>query len=176
MRNCSLWSNIVFEKEVISHSNVKRLQAWSLWYKASEKKHTNLCNKGVFSVIILLLLRRPIEPKFSPICYVCVYVGLCVWTQQVRVLVFDNYHRCPIPCKTLYKNSFFIVNFHKLIIYCDISFLHDSMERKKELETINIHVSLVFFIQFLCTFMEAWKFIHKRGKVTLTQKKENEMW
>ena len=26
-----LWSNVVFEKEVISHWNIKRLQAWSLF-------------------------------------------------------------------------------------------------------------------------------------------------
>ena len=63
----SLWSNIVFEKEVISHSTIKRLKAWSplleIW------KLTNLCNKSVFSFIILSQLRWPIESTFSQICY-----------------------------------------------------------------------------------------------------------
>ena len=55
-KNDSLWSSVVFEKEVlISHSNIKILQPWGLllciW------KHTNLCNKGDFSVIIISQLR-----------------------------------------------------------------------------------------------------------------------
>ena len=46
-----------------------------------------------FSFIILLPLRRPIEPKFSQVCY-CMYVGI----HQVRRLVFYNYQRVhPVP-------------------------------------------------------------------------------
>ena len=37
---------VVFEKEVIFHANIKRLQAWSLLLDIW--KHTNLFNKGVF--------------------------------------------------------------------------------------------------------------------------------
>ena len=45
----------VFEKEVISDSNIKRVQTWSLFLGIW--KHTNLCNKDIFS----FQLRWPIE-------------------------------------------------------------------------------------------------------------------
>ena len=79
MRNGSLWINVVFEKEVISHSNIERLQVCKC-------KRTNLCNKGVLYFTILMQLRWPIESKFSEICYLFAYV----WTHQVRIPVFDN--------------------------------------------------------------------------------------
>ena len=49
VRNGFLWSNIVFVKEVTSHSNIKRLQAWSflviIWM------HTN-CATRVFFLLL----------------------------------------------------------------------------------------------------------------------------
>ena len=48
MRNGSLWSNIVLRKRNILTQIKKRLQSEGIW------KHTNLCNKGVFSCIIPL--------------------------------------------------------------------------------------------------------------------------
>ena len=69
VRNYSLWSTTL-EKKVISHSNIKRLQAgsilWGIW------KHTKVGNKGEFSFIILLQLPSPIESKCSQICYLCI--------------------------------------------------------------------------------------------------------
>ena len=47
VRNGSLWSNLVFEKEVISYSNIKICQAWSL-FCIGIWEHTNLYNKGIF--------------------------------------------------------------------------------------------------------------------------------
>ena len=78
------WS--FFEKEVIPHSNNKRLHA-------SESTHFNLSNKSVFLFHVLLELRWPIESKFSQICYFMHYVG----THQVRILVFVVYQRGPVP-------------------------------------------------------------------------------
>ena len=41
----SFWSSVVFEKEVISYSNVKRLQAWSLLFLPES---TQICTAWVF--------------------------------------------------------------------------------------------------------------------------------
>ena len=70
MRNGSLWSNVVFEKEVTfdeldfetSYLDLEVLKS-SIW------KHTTLCDKGVFSFIIMSQLRQPIDLKFSQVCY-----------------------------------------------------------------------------------------------------------
>ena len=35
----------------------------------------------------------PTESKFSQVCYYNAYVGIHI---QVRILVFDNYQRCPV--------------------------------------------------------------------------------
>ena len=75
--NDSLWSNIVLEKEEISHLNNKRLQLKPFiigicW------KHTKLCNKGVFF--------------FFDQIFTGLLLNLCTcWDHQVRILVFDNY-------------------------------------------------------------------------------------
>ena len=96
MRNCSLWSNIAFEKEVISHSNNKRLQGWSLllgiW------KQTNLYQ--VFFFIILLQLWWPVG---SQSLLFFAYVEI----HQVRILGFDNYQRWFEGCR-IHKTSFFL--------------------------------------------------------------------
>ena len=91
MGNGSLWSNLAFENEVISYSNNKRLQVETVLLGISE--HTNLCNKGVFSFIVLLQLRWPVEFKFSQVCYFmhilrytkCEYWSLTI-TKRVKCL------------------------------------------------------------------------------------------
>ena len=70
MRNGSLWSDKVFKKEVNFHKfDLKTSELDFEVSKFSIWKHTATCDKGVFSFIIILQLRRPIELKFSPACY-----------------------------------------------------------------------------------------------------------
>ena len=61
LRNGSLWSNVhmyTFWERGHKIAQILRLQAWSLllgiWWK-----HTNLCNKGVFSFTFLMQCRWP---------------------------------------------------------------------------------------------------------------------
>ena len=84
MRNGSIWSNIVFDKEVISHSHNKTLQLKPFIMHLKAHK---VCNKGVFSLIILL------SPNFYWFLIVCmlgytIEQGPCI--HQVRILIFDN--------------------------------------------------------------------------------------
>ena len=70
MRNGSLWSNVVFEKEVIFHEF--DFETSDLEFEVSKSsiwKHQTSCDKGVSSFIIISQLRRPIELKFSQVCY-----------------------------------------------------------------------------------------------------------
>ena len=70
MRKGSLWSNVVFEKEGIFH--VFDFETSELGFevsKSSSWKHTTSCDKGIFSSIIISQLQRPIEFKFSQVCY-----------------------------------------------------------------------------------------------------------
>ena len=70
MRNGSLWSDVIFEKEVIFHEF--DLETSDLEFevtKSSIWKHTTSCDQGVFSNIIISQLWRPIELKFSQVCY-----------------------------------------------------------------------------------------------------------
>ena len=76
MRTDSLWSNVVFDKKVISHSNIKRLQL-----------------KGVFSFIFLLQLRWPVELKFSQICYFMHMLGYAKWEYWSLTITKP----CPVP-------------------------------------------------------------------------------
>ena len=63
-------------------------------------KHTTCATRLFFSSIIFSQLRRPIEFKFSQVCY---YYAYYVEIHQVRRLVFDNnYQRCPVPLNTLF--------------------------------------------------------------------------
>ena len=54
IRNGALWCTC----NIISHSNIKRFQAWSLFLQGIWK-HTNLCNKGVF------IFSRPVSCTFD---------------------------------------------------------------------------------------------------------------
>ena len=62
--------DIVFEKEVIFHEF--DFETSSLELEVSKSNiwtHTDSCDKGVFYFIIISQLRRPIELKFSQVCY-----------------------------------------------------------------------------------------------------------
>ena len=70
VRNGSLWSEVVFEKEVIFHefdfetSDLEfEVSKSSLW------KHTSLCDKGVLFFHSYLATWQPIELKLSQVCY-----------------------------------------------------------------------------------------------------------
>ena len=66
MRNGSLWSKVVFEKEVTFHElDFKTLKLDYEVPKSSIWKHTTPCDKVFFSSIIISQLRRPIKFKFS---------------------------------------------------------------------------------------------------------------
>ena len=78
MRNDSIWSRPikVFEKEVFSHSNNGRPQLKPF---IRHLEHTNLCNKGVFSFIIISQLWRPIKLKFSQVWYLVHMLRYTKW-------------------------------------------------------------------------------------------------
>ena len=101
MRNGFLWSNVVFKREVIFHefdfetSDLEfEVSKWSIW------KHTTLCDKGVFSSIILSQLWRAIELKFSQVCYfvqMLRYTKWEDWSWQLPILfsVFNTGWKLP---------------------------------------------------------------------------------
>ena len=70
----ALWSNVVFEKGVISHHN-KTKQNFLPGAFYSYLKATILYNKGV----IFLQLWWPIEFKFSQVCYCMHMLGYTKW-------------------------------------------------------------------------------------------------
>ena len=72
--------DIVFETDVISHWNIKRLKAWR------HLKAHKFVQQGCFSFLILL------QPIFTDLLFYAFYVEI----HQVRILVFDNYRRCPV--------------------------------------------------------------------------------
>ena len=96
-KNGSLWSDVVFEKEVISHSNI-----WIEFETSAEvsnssilKEHTTCVTLGVFSSIILSQLRRPIEFKLTHVYYFMHLLRCektCLW----------QYQRCPVHFKYYY--------------------------------------------------------------------------
>ena len=70
VRNISLWNNVDIEEEAIFHEfDFKTSELDFEAPKSSIWKHTTSCGKGVFSFIIILQLRRPIELKFLQVCY-----------------------------------------------------------------------------------------------------------
>ena len=84
---------VVFEKEGISKLN-KSLQAWSPFL--SIWKHKILCITGIFSFIILLQLRWPIEWKNHRFVMLCMF-GYTKWeywslkiTQSVQCFTISN--------------------------------------------------------------------------------------
>ena len=88
VRNSSLWSEVVFEKEVIFHEF--DFETSSLEFevsKSSIRKYTTSCDKGVFSFIIIFAT--------STTDWAQIFTGLLLYAyveiHQVRRLVFDNY-------------------------------------------------------------------------------------
>ena len=70
MRNISLWSDVVFEKEVVFHEF--DFETTDLEFEVSKSsiwKHTTSCDKGVFSFIVISQLWQPIELKCSQVFY-----------------------------------------------------------------------------------------------------------
>ena len=86
--NGYLWSNLVLEKEVIFHKfDFETSDLEFEVSKASIRKHTTSCDKGVFSFNIISQLRRPIELIFSQVCYFVHNVEI----HRVRRPAFENY-------------------------------------------------------------------------------------
>ena len=77
--------NVVHEKEVIFHEF--DLETSELDFGVSKSriwKHTTLCGKGVFSFIInISQLRRPIELKFTQVCYFMHILRYTKWENNV---------------------------------------------------------------------------------------------
>ena len=83
MTNVTLWSKIVFEKDVNSHSNNKRL-------KPDLRAH-----KFVQQWCFFPLLSCNFDDQLTPSFHEFVILNI-VGIHQVRILVFDNYQKCPI--------------------------------------------------------------------------------
>ena len=80
MRNGYLWVNLVFEREVIFYEF--DFETSDLEFEVSKSsiwEHTTSCDNGVFSFIIISQLRRPIELKFSQVCYVMPLLRYTKW-------------------------------------------------------------------------------------------------
>ena len=90
MWNCSLWSNVVFKKEVIFKLNLRPQLRSGI--QASES--TQLMRQGCFFFHYSLTTSTTNWVQiFTFYAYVEVY--------QVRRLVFDNYQRCPVFLRML---------------------------------------------------------------------------
>ena len=83
MRNSSLWSNLVFEKEVVSRSNIKTPQALSPFSSES----TQCCAKRVFFFLSLFSCNfdDQLSPNFPQLCYLVHMLGYIKWDCLVPV-------------------------------------------------------------------------------------------
>ena len=73
MRNGSLWSNVVFEKEVIFHEF--DFETSDLEFEVSKSsiwKHTTLCDKGVFSFILSRNFDDQLSSNFHRFVILCI--------------------------------------------------------------------------------------------------------
>ena len=108
MRNSSLWSAIVFEKQVFSHE-------FDFETSDLEIKHLNAHNfvwQGCLtfsSFIIISQVWWPIELKCSQVCY---FMHFYVQINQLWRLIFDNYRYCPLP---LFVNSPFVFSYNEMV-------------------------------------------------------------
>ena len=101
VRNGSLWSDVVFEKEVIFHEF--DFETSSLEFevtKSSIWKHTTSCDKGVFVFHSYLATPTTNQAKIFTGLLFYAYVEI----HQVRRLVFDNYQKCTL---SLSSDSYF---------------------------------------------------------------------
>ena len=77
MRNGSLWSNKVFEKEVISHQNMKSSRPIKPFFGTWNQ--TNLCIKNVFFFHYSLATSMTnLSPNFHRFVILCIYASLNV--------------------------------------------------------------------------------------------------
>ena len=81
-----MWLVVFFSVASSNNSVWNIFIAEACYYTSAESTPTLMCNNGVFSFIVVLHLRSPIESKFSQVGYFMHYVGI----HQVRRLVFDN--------------------------------------------------------------------------------------
>ena len=88
MRNCFLWSYLVFEKEVIFNKfDFENSDLEPEVSKSSIRKCTTWCDKGVFSIIFI--------SQFSQVCYLMHMLRLSLTiTNSVHCLSWD-YCLCP---------------------------------------------------------------------------------
>ena len=66
-RNGSLWSNVVYEKEVILHKFDFETSEFEFKVSKSSIKAHNFVWSGVFAIIIISQLWPPTELKFSQV-------------------------------------------------------------------------------------------------------------
>ena len=116
MRNGSLWSDRVFEKEVFFHEFDFGTSSLALIRSRSQtSESTPTCEKGVFYYIHICQLRQPIELKFSQVCYFMhtkdtpsEETGL--WQLPIVSTVFILYHKTKMDhvynSKRNYKESY----------------------------------------------------------------------
>ena len=101
VRNDSIWSNMVFEKELISYSNNKWLLAWSLLLHFFKQLKAHIfAQQGCFFFHYSLATSMTNWVKMSTdLLFYALYVEV-----HVRILVFDNYQRCQVPLSPLILN------------------------------------------------------------------------
>ena len=85
----SLWSNVFFEREIISHSNYKILQRKP--FIMHLKSHT--MQQGCFFLHFVFAYRWPIESKFSQIYF----THKCWKTPSENVGFWQYYQTYPVP-------------------------------------------------------------------------------
>ena len=122
MRNGSLWSNVVFQKELNYHSIFKDYRAWSFFL-------------DIWKHIFLSLISCSFDDQLISNFHTLLFYGY-VEIHQVRILVYDNYQRCPMPVrkilskqKHLYnkEGKFFLTSIPEFIhcrVYCPPSSLY----------------------------------------------------
>ena len=105
MRNGSIWSNVVFEKEAIFHEfDFETTDLEFEVSKASIWTHTSLCDNGVFYFIIISQFRRLIELKSSQILYIfCICWDTAgektgLWQLSIVSNIFKLYNAVLVFC------------------------------------------------------------------------------
>ena len=100
MRNGSLWSNVAVEKDVIFQQNIwiefetsqLRSRVQGIW------KHITCATR----VFFLPFFSRNFGDQLSSTFHRFVMLICICWDTLVRILVFDNYQRCPVPLMTMF--------------------------------------------------------------------------
>ena len=99
----TVYSNVVFRKEVISHSNIyKFFGPESLIRRLKARKFVQKKWFFLFHYSRTTWMTNWVQIFTDLLFYA--YVGI----HKVRVLVFDNYQRCPVPLNT-YSNCLLFI-------------------------------------------------------------------